>query len=152
LCLGGDLVIIGMSLADEYLRQAIVRYRRWMRRILWFGNERLHDEWARVAGVTFVEAPHQTVWKGLAARFIERDPSGALRAHADKMREDLPSDLRRLIGRFSEIPAHLESHAQTILRQSPPLGPAKVVQFAQLCVDMGCDIPGSIVSDPRCRF
>ncbi|HVO26268.1 MAG TPA: hypothetical protein VMW56_21855 [Candidatus Margulisiibacteriota bacterium] len=50
-CLGGNLLILGMSLADKYLRDAVLTGRRWLRNVYWVGkvDEFQFREWARVA-------------------------------------------------------------------------------------------------------
>lgn len=154
LCLGSDLVILGMSLADTYLRREILRHRRWIRRIYWVGEKPAYDEWRRVARVTFVEAPHKEVWKSLAERFQERDAKGSLSRAIDGVATTLESDLSRLLQRFAEVPQRLEGHAQMLLELSRTgsVGDAKFSEFAQLCIDMGCDVPKAIADHPRLKL
>lgn len=54
MCLGGDLVILGMSVSDRYLRRALMKNRRWIRSVYWVCDDCPHPEWARVADVTVV--------------------------------------------------------------------------------------------------
>ncbi len=44
LCLGGDLLVLGMSLSDRYLRDAILRGRQWIRDIYWVNERFPHAE------------------------------------------------------------------------------------------------------------
>jgi len=39
LCLGGDLLILGMSLSDPYLRRGILENRRWIRDVFWVASD-----------------------------------------------------------------------------------------------------------------
>lgn len=87
LSVGGDLVIIGMSLGDPYLRDAILQNRRWLRRVYWLGEANDYSEWSRVAEVTFVEVPHTEVWTRLGRTILHADQTGELKKVDTEMRQ-----------------------------------------------------------------
>jgi hypothetical protein len=152
LCLGGDLVILGMSLADEYLRRAILKNRRWIRDVYWIGAECSQVEWARVAEVTFVKTPHDVMWRELARCIIDHDSSDTLRKQEDELRKSFPDWMSRVMASSRRIQEQLENHAKRLLKERPALPPAKIIEFARLCIDLGLEIPKQIRNDDRCRL
>lgn len=144
LSLGSDLVIVGMSLADSYLRRALLKHRRWIREIFWIGAVCPYHEWARVADVTFVQADHGEIWKGLAETFLARDQSDRLRAQRDELRSTLDADLAKLVVERRVLPMRLETYARLLLTQQPTLSDAKFAEFVNMCVDSGQDVPKCI--------
>ena len=85
--LGSDLVILGMSLDDAYLRSVLMHHRRWLGEIFWIDESFKHEEWARVAHVTMVSAPHREIWRGLANSFVTHDASGDFAKIRQKAKE-----------------------------------------------------------------
>lgn len=137
--LGGTLVILGMSLDDDYLRSEISRHRPWFQDIFWFNKEFHHTEWARVAHVTTVEVAHQILWPGLADAFVSNDTSGRLSA----LRQGLNDQLRATMSKTAEALANIEltfsaMEAQVSDDLARPGYPAKLRRFF---VDAGCHVP-----------
>ncbi|WP_437545647.1 hypothetical protein WME97_40060 [Sorangium sp. So ce367] len=90
LAIGGDLLILGMSMADRYLREALLANRDWLGEIYWTGTTFPFSEWARVTRVTTIEVEHARLWTGLADAFMTHDTSGRLKEARDLV---LPSRL-----------------------------------------------------------
>ncbi len=74
LAIGSDLVVLGMSLEDAYLRAAILDNREWLHRIYWLGPACPAPEWFRVADVTHVRIGFADLWSGLLQKILTRAP------------------------------------------------------------------------------
>ena len=139
--LGSDLVILGMSLDDAYLRAEILKHRRWFQKVFWFNDHFAHTEWARVAHVTMVESGHDRIWKGLSDAFVMNDSSKKLPIFRDKMVEQLPTVMKEAatsMARFEkDYGARVKSEA------SQHLGLAGyAVKLRTFFVDAGLCVPG----------
>jgi len=62
---GNTLVIVGMSLEDDYLRQQIQEFRRSLGNIYWFNSQFQEQQamWARQQDITTVQADWSDFWK-----------------------------------------------------------------------------------------
>lgn len=151
LCLGGDLVILGMSLGDEYLRDTIVHHRNWIRNVFWIANQHDHEEWARIASVHCVKADHHEVWKGIADAHRNADRRNEL-ADGSPPR-DLESRAVRAVRRMQtflseELPAELDKIA-IAYAGNPSYYGADLVRFARQCRNLGLPVPGAVLNDRR---
>lgn len=157
LCLGGDLLILGMSLGDAYLRRAILKQRRWIRNIYWITSGSTDfSEWARTAGVTCVEASYSALWDGIARAHLEADAEA--HGHGDDAklvgmakfwREHLPGHMTRLIDKIRSMQELLNGWAERI---KPDHGAEFLEEFACYCMDLGLDVPARVRNDLRCRL
>lgn len=141
LCIGGDLVVVGMSLADAYLRDALLQNRAWLRNIFWIGETETFQfrEWARVAEVTCVDVPNGEVWSRLARAILAADDGGTLTQWATARRDELPSFVDSLIQHQADFSMRLGDKSRELLSENHN---EDVLQaFAQYCVDTGHDVP-----------
>jgi len=138
LAIGSDLVILGMSLADQYLRDAILQNRRWLRDVYWLGDSFGFREWARVAKVTCLAVDHADLWRGLAAGILAADTTGGIAKLSGDVRPILAQYLTDLVAWHAHLPAVLDSMAQQLL--ATPL-PQQLAMFAEVCVDAGYPLP-----------
>jgi hypothetical protein len=151
LAVGGDLVIIGMSLGDTYLRDAVLQNRRWLRGIYWLGSENDFPEWSRVAEVTFVEVSHETMWRGLGRTILLADRAGKLHEVEGEMRAKVINEMKQAVLEHHAIPAQLTKQAEYLVG-IPQATDAKITEFAEFCVAAGFDVPDIVLKDGRCRL
>jgi hypothetical protein len=148
LAIGGDLVILGMSLGDAYLRDSILQSRRWLRNIYWLGDKFDYLEWARVANVTLVPAPHDTVWSILSEAVLANDSSGKMKGWIPKLRDELPEYYEDMREWTSKYTTSLHDFGAK-LASTPEATSDHVTTFASHCIDIGIDVPSEILADPR---
>lgn len=141
LCIGGDLVILGMSLADGYLRQALLMNRPWIRRVFWVGEVATFQfrEWARVADVACIDVPNPAVWTQLADAILRKDASGTLTRWAAARRDLLPTFVDNLVQHQSAFAARLDEKAQELLAANADRD--ALLAFTEFCEDTGHDVP-----------
>jgi hypothetical protein len=149
LAIGGDLVIIGMSLGDTYLRDALLQNRRWIREIYWLGSKNDFQEWSRVAEVTFVEAPIDKVWQSLGRAILLADHTGKLQEVDKKMRADVIGEMKTKVLERQDILEKLLQHARYLVG-IPEATDTKITEFAEFCIAAGFDVPDIVLNDPRC--
>lgn len=146
LCIGADLLILGMSLDDSYLRDAILQNRRWIRDVLWIGErDRFrHTEWARVAHVTCVDAPNADVWSRLNSAILDSDEGEkTLTKWAEGRRGQLTGFINSVLEHRDSFPVRLQTKAQTLLAEGAcPM--AKAAMLADFCVATGHDVPSDL--------
>lgn len=72
---GNTLVIVGMSLDDEYLRDQIEHYRQSIGAIYWFNSQFSSElsSWAANLGITCVRSPWNELWQRWSQLPIELD-------------------------------------------------------------------------------
>jgi hypothetical protein len=147
LCVGADLVIVGMSLGDSYLRKAILENRRWLRDIFWIGDTTAieHVEWARVAKVTRVHAAHSEIWSGLAEAILCHDTNKTLTNWTSARRSQLPDFIKTIWQHHAEYPARLADKARQMVSGTLP-DLEDLQMFADFCVDCGYDVPNELAS------
>ena len=144
LAIGADLVILGMSLADRYLREAILQNRRWLRDVYWLGASFAFQEWARVAHVTCVRVDHADLWPGLAKAILAADHDGGIAQLLDHRRPQLGQIFTDLISWHSRIPTALDALATQLLGSAHPL--EHIIMFEQACVDAGYPVPPALAA------
>ncbi|MDP9037207.1 MAG: hypothetical protein M3O50_20610 [Myxococcota bacterium] len=159
-CIGGDVLILGMSLADQYLRDAIVRGRRWMKNVLWVTNDDAFGEWARVAEVTMVSAPHEKVWHGIAQRCLDREAEAVARARSNKQELNqhrtvlgngsMKNAIDTMRGLIQRVPSEV-ARLSTELVSGTHYGPKEFRDFVRAVEDLGLDVPAVVSQDPRYR-
>lgn len=149
LCLGGDLVILGMSLGDRYLRDAILQQRRWFRQVFWVARTFEHLEWARTASVHCVEIDYSRLWAGLAEAILDASQG----ANAGWLAEGkYKGRATQLIDNYRVAIAAQEGQllANASKMSADPRVQAKhLMQYARHCVDFGLEVPVSILSHPE---
>jgi hypothetical protein len=151
LCVGGDLLILGMSLNDAYLRDALLRQRRWIREVNWIAPEHSHREWARVARVTCVRAPVDQIWTGLATRMIdeERKFGGKdLSEHRRRVGDGVTGAIERARAAVAGVPDQVERIARKFV-SGTHFSSTDLRNFAHTVIDLGLDVPQIIKDDPR---
>jgi hypothetical protein len=151
LCLGGDLVILGMSLDDDYLRDAILKQRRWIRDVFWVTNSSKHAAWARVAKVHRISARYESLWTGIAAAHLTHDESGELRMLCGGPKGACERAVRA-VARVQQFSAEVErelARAGTRILADKKYPPRGFAMFKRQCEDLGYDIPPEVVADPR---
>ena len=150
LCLGGDLLIVGMSLDDAYLREAILRHRRWIRDVFWVDARFDHHEWARVANVHCVHASYQDIWAGLSQAHLEHDSRGEL-AGLCAGTKGVTVRAVRGVGTAREMVREFEAkYAETGRKLLAPQFTARdFARFTRQCDDVGLDVPEFVAADPR---
>lgn len=146
LCIGGDLVILGMSLADAYLRAAILQNRQWLRSVYWLGEVSSFQfhEWARVADVTCVQADNSDVWSQMAAAMVGADTGGMLRQWRDARRDHLPEFTQSLTNHVSQFAARLDEKTHALLLKGASRDDLRTL--ADFYVDTGHPLPGELVA------
>lgn len=150
-CLGGDLLILGMSLDDGYLREAILEHRRWIRDVFWVTNSRSHAEWARVAKVHRVAATYEQTWTGIAKAHLAHDSHQELRAACAGEKGFFARAIRGIpkareyIGEFENI---VRKAADDLL-EGAHYAPRNFATYARQCEDLGFDVPEAIRADAR---
>jgi hypothetical protein len=149
LCIGTDLVILGMSLDDAYLREAILQNRRWIHNVFWVNNRFSHEEWSRVARVTCVRADYGLLWAQLARAIILADKGGRLAENIKMASEQLGDLLERLCNLVSTFGDRIAQLGEQIASQSL-YTTEHFADFVQFCEDAGFDIPAVVAHDPRC--
>lgn len=149
-CLGGDLLILGMSLGDRYLREALVRHRHSIREIFWVTNSTEHGSWARGARVHKIPAKHEAIWSGIANSSLEHDNNGELRklyegekGIAARCVRGIES-IRKFLAGFEK---HIIGMADELLR--PEQSASNFVRFVRHCEDLGFDVPQRVLEDDR---
>jgi hypothetical protein len=151
LAIGGDLVILGMSLADEYLREAILSSRHWIRDVYWFNETFGFREWARVADITCVQVPHAKVWDGLASSITRADRSGMLAERMKVARPKIQETFESLARWQDDFRDHLYRQIYEFLAK-PHSTEEQVTALARYCEDTGTELPTELRSDPRCKL
>jgi hypothetical protein len=149
LCLGGDLVIVGMSLSDDYLRQGILENRKWLRSVFWIASSFEHVEWARVANVHCVRAEHSRMWTAMREAHLQHD-TGTIKkwmdhSDMDQRAVDAVTKIRTMI---SSVPSVFDDLAKTYVG-TPTFAPSDLQRFARDCADLGIAVPTSVLTDPR---
>jgi hypothetical protein len=142
LAIGGNLVILGMSLSDSYLRDAIMKNRQWIHNIYWFGSDANFQEWARVSKVSIVKVPHDQLWRGMSKFFIDEDTSGKLKEAYDNAitsgKKDFQTEIewnQKLIPYMCETrKKNLQNYVDKDLRP-----------FVQYLIDSGEDVPDFLI-------
>jgi hypothetical protein len=150
LCLGGDLLILGMSLDDAYLRDAILQHRRWIRDVFWVGSRFEHEEWARMANVHRVRASYAEIWSGIAKAHLAHDSRGEIAGLCTGSKGVLERAVRGVdIARRTvrEFESKYVGTAQKLLE--PHFTPRDFARFARQCSDLGFEIPATVTADPR---
>jgi hypothetical protein len=151
LAIGGDLVILGMSLGDVYLRDAILQNRRWIRNIYWLAEQFDHLEWARVANVTLVTAPNDSVWTTLSDAVLANDDSGKMAGWLPKLRDQLPATYNEMKRWPEKTKTALHDFGQQ-LASSAEASAEHVTLFASHCIDIGIEVPAEVLADARCML
>jgi hypothetical protein len=149
-CLGGDLLILGMSMSDGYLQEALIANRRWIKDIYWITGKCEHPEWARVADVTVVQADHSRVWKGIAGSHVDAGPVGDWSQIQDSLSTQLKPPLATFLETVHGMQARLDD-AGALLVADKRYGADAVSQFARRCEDLGLEVPQVIKEDSRYR-
>jgi hypothetical protein len=151
LAIGGDLVILGMSLGDSYLREALLKNRSWIRDIYWIDSTFQFSEWARMARVTCVAVDHARLWSGLADAFESSDGKGNLkkiRVHARATSQKTIADALQSETTYYELAKQRAGELLAI----PHYGADEITSMAQFFQDIGHEIPDVLRDDPRCRL
>ena len=148
LCMGGDLVILGMSLSDEYLRKALLRHRRWIRDIYWFDEHCRYREWAHVADVTLVTVPHSIIWNGLGAKITEFDKSGFFEQAIADAKRDMLGEVAKAVATFETFKASLDRYADRLVAVAEYTAD-QLDEFARACLESGLDVPSALKADSR---
>lgn len=149
LAIGGDLIILGMSLGDSYLRKALLEQRRWLRNIYWLNSSFEFREWARVARVCLVEVNNLEVWTELAKVFISADQKeGELAKVQDHIRSKAKCHVEKLKNIYRSQQENLNQRADKLI-SSPETTAEQIGRFAQFCFDSGRDVPENIERDQR---
>jgi hypothetical protein len=150
LCLGGDLLIVGMSLDDAYLRDAILQHRRWIRDVFWVDSRFQHEEWARVANVHCVRASYGEIWSEIATAHIAHDSRGelaGLSAGSKGVIERAVRGVETARRTVREFESKYVGTAQKLLQ--PQYTPRDFARFARQCDDLGFEVPDFVSADPR---
>lgn len=145
LCLGGDLLILGMSMGDSYLRDAILRQREWIRNIYWVGKWFDYGEWAHVAGVKCVRAEYDEMWSGIADAHVRH--STELQRHRPFFESRLPTVYDGLVARVKARDDAAIAQAETCA-SNPNADPRELLHYERLLVDMGLAVPKSLRNHP----
>jgi hypothetical protein len=148
MCLGGDLLILGMSISDSYIQEALLAGRRWIRDIYWLCDECPHPEWARVADVTVIRVEHARLWTEMSACHIAADQGGSLAKIASHLNVNLKSQLLPMLNRIHGLQADLNQAAATAVA-IPLYDTEKFMEFARHCVDLGLEVPDVMKQDGR---
>ncbi len=149
LCLGGDLLILGMSLGDRYLRDAILQQRRWFRQVFWVSRDFEHLEWARAAGVHCIEVDYSRLWSGISEAIVNAAPQSQL---AQWWGGPLRGRAKQLIDAYRSV---IVDHEAKLMTEGDKLAARvgvrakELVHYARHCVDFGLEIPPSIVAHPE---
>jgi hypothetical protein len=145
LCLGGDLLILGMSLGDMYLRDALIENRNWIREIYWVTNAAPSITWARAARVTVVEAEHPEIWPELATTIV--GSNATLRERRDNLNEKLRPSVEKLQRGIAAFPVEFESW---VTKHLPMLiGASNRGELAGIFEDLGLPVPRSVPGESR---
>lgn len=150
LCLGGDLLILGMSLGDSYLRDAILKGRQWIRNVYWVNEEFPFVEWARVAKVTCIEAEHSAVWTGIASAAISADTDGALAKSREVLRTLMPARIVEFARQVRGMQTYMTAVGARVC-EIAAADAGYLERFADHCIDLGLDVPDVILNDSRWR-
>jgi hypothetical protein len=108
-----------------------------------------HLEWARVANVTLVEAPHASVWKVLSDAVLSTDDS-------EKIAEILPQLRQKVPGVYAEFGDWATKSREALhafgrdLVSNQSVTPEHLTVFASHCIDAGHEVPDDVLADPRC--
>ena len=140
LCLGGDLLILGMSISDQYLQEALIRHRKWIKDVFWVCSECLHPEWARVADVHVVQATHDEVWRRLAESHIAAEPNGTFAKLPEHISKHADEQFGKLLDFIHDMQTAVDDLAATL----PADEPKRLVAFARWCEDLGLDVPEAV--------
>jgi hypothetical protein len=151
LAIGGDLVIIGMSLGDSYLRDALLKNRTWLRDVYWVGASSAFGEWARMARITLVDVHYSRLWTDTANIFCDADPSGAIgKIKAGVFRHGVDA-VKMALNTYGAYMPLVAARAQEIIA-NPGYEPSQITAMAQFFVDSGHDVPDFLRNDPRCNL
>jgi hypothetical protein len=152
MCLGGSLLILGMSLDDAYLRDAILHHRRWIKDVFWVTNSGHHDEWARVANVHRVPTDYATMWKKIAETILANDPKNELH----EICAGPKGALERAVRGVKTVRAFLKTVESTVTgddvvkQMLEKHRPAQAfAMYRRQCEDLGFDVPAAVRADPR---
>jgi hypothetical protein len=159
-CLGGDLLILGMSLGDKYLRDGILRNRRWMKNVFWVTSEEAFGEWARVASVTKVTATHEQVWRDIAQACLDSESSAVDRGEVAQ--KDLNAH-RRVLGngsmnnaiagirrKIDAVPNEIDRICRELV-ETKWARPNHFLEYVREIEDLGVEVPKIVKEDPRYR-
>jgi hypothetical protein len=149
LCLGGDLLILGMSLGDKYLRDALLENRNWIRDIYWVTNSNAYRTWARTVDVTVVQASHTEMWSTLASTIIAKDAERVLEKRLDSFKQRLRPAVESVQRGQREYPGIFEEEARRRLPwvRGYPKGAA---ELAGRFEDLGYHVPDWLSENVSC--
>jgi hypothetical protein len=144
-CFGGDLIILGMSMTDRYLREAIRDNRRHIDRVYWVDRAFPDVDWTREARVQCIPAEYSEVWSGLATAHVTASTElASLREHLRT--EGIPSLLAQQRRVREQMPLKLDVLTTEVLADGHP---AAVSALRQWCLDLGVDVPPRVLERLR---
>jgi len=144
LCLGGDLLVLGMSLADRYLRDALIEHRAFIRDVYWVTNSDTYRSWARTAGVTIVRAGHCELWPALATTIAESDPE--LKQRRDILWKRLRPGVESVQSAQLQFPDKFVRAMTERLDMLIATTPDAAAEVARVFEDLGLQVPQAITA------